>query len=150
MAILEERIDFVSLLLRKKRHAAQTGQIYLVVHDLRLKQAPEKGEVENGPAIPVRQVFEPWCILIQPPFTCAFFTIIHGSISCRVPGLEFKLKLKAGVVSILSLGADRGANMVGWLCLSCDDYPPSAMLHRDASHGFTAAVEGTLSSIPGK
>jgi len=29
MAVLEERIDFVSLLLRKKRHAAQTGMIYL-------------------------------------------------------------------------------------------------------------------------
>lgn len=29
MAVLEERIDFVSLLLRKKRHAAQTGNIYL-------------------------------------------------------------------------------------------------------------------------
>lgn len=32
MAVLEERIDFVSLLLRKKRHAAQTGEIYLPVH----------------------------------------------------------------------------------------------------------------------
>jgi hypothetical protein len=29
MAVLEERIDFTSLLLRKKRHAAQTGAIYL-------------------------------------------------------------------------------------------------------------------------
>jgi hypothetical protein len=29
MAVLEERIDFVSLLLRKKRHAAQTGEIYI-------------------------------------------------------------------------------------------------------------------------
>lgn len=29
MAILEERIDFTSLILRKKRHAAQTGSIYL-------------------------------------------------------------------------------------------------------------------------
>jgi hypothetical protein len=28
MAVLEERIDFTSLLLRKKRHAAQTGEIY--------------------------------------------------------------------------------------------------------------------------
>lgn len=28
MAVFEERIDFVSLLLRKKRHAAQTGNIY--------------------------------------------------------------------------------------------------------------------------
>jgi hypothetical protein len=29
MAVLEERIDFTSLLLRKKRYAAQTGHIYL-------------------------------------------------------------------------------------------------------------------------
>lgn len=29
MAVLEERIDFVSLILRKKRHAAQTGNILL-------------------------------------------------------------------------------------------------------------------------
>jgi hypothetical protein len=29
MAVFDERIDFVSLLLRKKRHAAQTGNIYL-------------------------------------------------------------------------------------------------------------------------
>lgn len=29
MAVLDERIDFISLLLRKKRHAAQTGNIYL-------------------------------------------------------------------------------------------------------------------------
>jgi len=29
MAIFDERIDFISLLLRKKRHAAQTGNIYL-------------------------------------------------------------------------------------------------------------------------
>lgn len=28
MAVFEERIDFVSLLIRKKRHAAQTGNIY--------------------------------------------------------------------------------------------------------------------------
>ena len=34
MAVLEERIDFVSLLLRKKRHAAQTGSIYLPVHEI--------------------------------------------------------------------------------------------------------------------
>lgn len=32
MAVLEERIDFVSLLLRKKRHASQTGNIYLQFH----------------------------------------------------------------------------------------------------------------------
>jgi uncharacterized protein (UPF0335 family) len=32
MAVLEERIDFVSLLLRKKRHAAQTGEIYLPIY----------------------------------------------------------------------------------------------------------------------
>jgi len=34
MAILEERIDFVSLLLRKKRHASRTGEIYLPIHDV--------------------------------------------------------------------------------------------------------------------
>ena len=34
MAVFEERIDFVSLLLRKKRHAAQTGSIYLRFHEM--------------------------------------------------------------------------------------------------------------------
>ena len=34
MAVLEERIDFVTLLLRKKRHAAQTGNIFLRVHEM--------------------------------------------------------------------------------------------------------------------
>lgn len=34
MAVLEERIDFLTLLLRKKRHAAQTGNIYLRVHEI--------------------------------------------------------------------------------------------------------------------
>ena len=34
MAVFEERIDFTSLLLRKKRHAAQTGQIYLSYHQI--------------------------------------------------------------------------------------------------------------------
>jgi hypothetical protein len=34
MAVFEERIDFVSLLLRKKRHAAQTGHIYLRFHEI--------------------------------------------------------------------------------------------------------------------
>lgn len=34
MAVLEERIDFVSLILRKKRHAAQTGSIYLRIHEI--------------------------------------------------------------------------------------------------------------------
>ena len=34
MAVLEERIDFVTLLLRKKRHAAQTGNIYLHIHEI--------------------------------------------------------------------------------------------------------------------
>ena len=32
LAVLEERIDFVTLLLRKKRHAAHKGEIYLPVH----------------------------------------------------------------------------------------------------------------------
>lgn len=34
MAVLEERIDFVSLILRKKRHAAQTGSIYLSINQI--------------------------------------------------------------------------------------------------------------------
>lgn len=34
MAVLEERIDFVSLLLRKKRHASQTGSIYMPIHQI--------------------------------------------------------------------------------------------------------------------
>lgn len=34
MAVLEGRIDLVSLLLRTRRHAAQTGNIYLRVHEL--------------------------------------------------------------------------------------------------------------------
>jgi hypothetical protein len=34
MAVLEERIDFVSLLLRKKRHASTTGEIYLRIHEI--------------------------------------------------------------------------------------------------------------------
>jgi hypothetical protein len=34
MAVLEGRIDFVSLLLRKRRHAALTGQILLPIHEI--------------------------------------------------------------------------------------------------------------------
>lgn len=34
MAVLEERIDFVSLLLRKKRRAAQTGKIYFTYYQM--------------------------------------------------------------------------------------------------------------------
>jgi hypothetical protein len=34
MAVLEERIDFTSLLLRKKRHASQTGSIYLTATEI--------------------------------------------------------------------------------------------------------------------
>jgi hypothetical protein len=34
MAILEGRIDLVQLLLRKRRAAAQTGNIYLMVHEI--------------------------------------------------------------------------------------------------------------------
>ena len=33
-AVLEQRIDFVSLLMRKKRHAAQTGRIFLPIHEI--------------------------------------------------------------------------------------------------------------------
>lgn len=34
MAVLEARIDLIQLLLRKRRHAAQTGNIYLRIHEL--------------------------------------------------------------------------------------------------------------------
>ena len=34
MAVLEGRIDFISLLLRKRRHAAQTGEILLRIHEI--------------------------------------------------------------------------------------------------------------------
>ena len=34
MAVFEERIDLVTLLLRKKRHAAQTGNIYLRFYEI--------------------------------------------------------------------------------------------------------------------
>jgi hypothetical protein len=34
MAVLEGRIDFVSLLLRKKQHAARTGNILLKIHEV--------------------------------------------------------------------------------------------------------------------
>lgn len=34
MAVLEGRIDLVQLLLRKRRHASQTGNIYLRIHEL--------------------------------------------------------------------------------------------------------------------
>lgn len=33
-AVLEQRIDLVSLLMRKKRHAAQTGRIFLPIHEI--------------------------------------------------------------------------------------------------------------------
>ena len=34
MAVLESRTDFISLLRRKKRHAAQTGKILLEIHEI--------------------------------------------------------------------------------------------------------------------
>lgn len=34
MAVLEGRIDLIQLLLRKRRHAAQTGNIYLKIHEI--------------------------------------------------------------------------------------------------------------------
>jgi len=34
MAVLEGRIDLGTLLLRKRRHASQTGNIYLKIHEL--------------------------------------------------------------------------------------------------------------------
>lgn len=37
MAVFEERIDFTTLLLRKKRHAAQTGEIFLSYHQMIFK-----------------------------------------------------------------------------------------------------------------
>jgi hypothetical protein len=34
MAVLEGRIDLIVLLLRKRREAAQTGNIYLKIHEI--------------------------------------------------------------------------------------------------------------------
>ena len=34
MAVLEGRIDLIQLLLRKRRHASQTGNIYLRIHEV--------------------------------------------------------------------------------------------------------------------
>ena len=34
MAVLEGRIDLLQLMLRKRRHAAQTGNIYLKIHEI--------------------------------------------------------------------------------------------------------------------
>jgi len=34
MAVLEARIDLIQLLLRKRRHASQTGNIYLKIHEI--------------------------------------------------------------------------------------------------------------------
>lgn len=34
MAVLEGRIDLIQLLLRKRRHASQTGKIYLKIHEI--------------------------------------------------------------------------------------------------------------------
>jgi hypothetical protein len=34
MAVLEERIDFNELLYRKRRHASETGNIYLKVSEI--------------------------------------------------------------------------------------------------------------------
>ncbi|MCP9469535.1 MAG: restriction endonuclease [Nitrospira sp.] len=34
MAVLEGRIDLVQLLLRKRRHASETGNIYLRIHEI--------------------------------------------------------------------------------------------------------------------
>lgn len=39
MAVLEGRIDLVQLLLRKRRAAAQTGNIYLRVHEILIGSA---------------------------------------------------------------------------------------------------------------
>lgn len=37
MAVLDGRIDLMQLLLRKRRHASQTGNIYLKIHEIMLK-----------------------------------------------------------------------------------------------------------------
>jgi hypothetical protein len=34
MAVLEGRIDLIQLLLRKRREASQTGNIYLRIHEM--------------------------------------------------------------------------------------------------------------------
>jgi len=34
MTVLEGRIDLIALLLRKRREAAQTGNIYLKIHEI--------------------------------------------------------------------------------------------------------------------
>lgn len=34
MGVLEERIDLIELLLRKRRYAAQTGNILLKIHEI--------------------------------------------------------------------------------------------------------------------
>ena len=34
MAVIEGRIDLIQLLLRKRRHASQTGNIYLKIHEI--------------------------------------------------------------------------------------------------------------------
>jgi len=34
MAVLEGRIDFVQLLLRKRREASQTGNIYIKINEI--------------------------------------------------------------------------------------------------------------------
>ena len=34
MAVIEGRIDLIDLLLRKRRHASQTGNIYLKIHEI--------------------------------------------------------------------------------------------------------------------
>lgn len=39
MAILEGRIDLIQLLLRKRREASQTGNIYLRIHEV-LQESP--------------------------------------------------------------------------------------------------------------
>lgn len=38
MAVIEGRIDLIQLLLRKRRHASQTGNIYLKIHEIILGQ----------------------------------------------------------------------------------------------------------------
>jgi hypothetical protein len=44
ITVLEERIDFTSPLLRKKRHSSQTGSIYMTAADILRWQAVERSD----------------------------------------------------------------------------------------------------------
>jgi hypothetical protein len=44
MAVLEGRVDFIQLLMRKRRHAAQTGNIYLPIWQISPDAPPAAAE----------------------------------------------------------------------------------------------------------